>query len=81
MDARDLAKDFPGCKGPCDKLFTHLRYNAEPSKQGLERLGVGHLNPEHVRQMDSVEHMAEMRELGRAVGTKVAIEHFDGFTT
>lgn len=79
MDPRDLEKGFPGNKGPCEKLFTYLRYNAELSQDGLKRLGVGHLKPEHVQQMDSVEHIAEMQQVGRAVAKKVAIEHFAGF--
>src|SRR6266542_2567841 len=80
IDERDLEKGFPGCKGPCDKLFTYLRYNAELSKAGLDRLGVGHLNPEHVQQMDSVDHIDEMQQVGQAVGKKVSIEHFNAFT-
>jgi len=80
IDERDLEKGFPGCKGPCDKLFTYLRYNAELSKMGLERLGVGHLDPEHVQQMDSVDHIGEMQELGQALAQqKVKAEHFAGF--
>jgi uncharacterized protein len=81
IDERDLEKGFPGCKGPCDKLFTYLRYNAELSKTGLERLGVGHLDPEHVQQMDSVDHIGEMQELGQALAQqKVKAEHFAGFS-
>jgi len=77
IDARDLTKDFPGCKGPCDKLFTYLRYNAELSKAGLDSLGVGHLSPVHVQQMDSVGYISEMQEVGRAVAEqKVRAAHF-----
>jgi uncharacterized protein len=74
---RDLEKGFPGCKGPCEKLFTYLRYNAELSGEGLERLGLSHLTPEHVQEMDSVAHIAEMREVGQAVAReKVNVAHF-----
>jgi hypothetical protein len=79
MDERDFKKGFPGNKGPCGKLFTYLRYNAELSQEGLKRLNVGHLRPEHVQQMDSIEYIAEMQEVGRAVAKKVAMEHFEGF--
>jgi hypothetical protein len=79
IDERDLAKGLPGNKGPCPKLFTYLRYNAELSKGGLQRLGVGHLNPVHVQQMDSVDHIPEMQEVGRAVAKKIALEHFAEF--
>jgi hypothetical protein len=41
---------------------------------------VEHLNPEHVQQMDSVDHIEEMRQVGQAVVKKVAIEYFDAFT-
>jgi len=81
IDGRDLKQGLPGCKGPCNKLFTYLRYNAELSEAGLDRLGVGNLSPEHVQQMDSVDHIDEMKQVGEAVGKKVTIEHFEGFTT
>ena len=79
IQPRDPAKGFPGNRGPCGKLFTYLRYNAELSVEGLTRLGVGHLPPAHVQQMDSVEHIAEMQEVGRAVARSVNIMHYEGF--
>jgi len=79
IDSRDLAKGFPGNKGPGGKLFTYLRYNAELSKNGLTRLGVGHLVPEQVQKLDAVDHVDKMQEVGRAVAKAVKIEHFAGF--
>lgn len=77
MDARDLARGFPGCNGPCEKLFTYLRYNAELSREGLDALGLQNIDPADVQQMDSVEHIPEMREVGRAVARKkVSAAHF-----
>ena len=70
---------FPGNKGPCGKIFTYLRYNAELSTAGLHRLGVGHLKPEYVQQMDSVDHIPDMQEVGVAVAKSVTIQHFGGF--
>ena len=61
------------------KLFTYVRYNAELSREGLDALDLQQINPGHVQQMDSVDHISEMQEVGRAVGLKVAIEHFNGF--
>ena len=46
------------------KLFTYVRYNAELSRQGLDALGLDHINPVHVQQMDSVDHIGEMQEVG-----------------
>ncbi len=62
------------------KLFTYARYNAELSREGLAALGLEHINPVHVQQMDSVDHIGEMQEVGRAVAEqKVKAEHFAGF--
>jgi len=62
------------------KLFTYTRYNAELSREGLDALGLEHINPAHVQQMDSVDHIGEMQEVGRAVAEqKVKAEHFAGF--
>jgi patatin-like phospholipase/acyl hydrolase len=61
------------------KLFTYVRYNAELSREGLDALGLKQIEPAHVQQMDSVDHLAEMQEVGRAVARKVEAEHFAGF--
>jgi uncharacterized protein len=60
------------------KLFTYARYNAE--LEGLAELGLAGMNPAYVQQMDSVEHIAEMQQVGRAVGEKkVKAAHLAGF--
>ena len=71
-------RDF---KGPVEpRLFTYMRYNAELSRDGLDRLGLKDVKPEHVQKLDSVEYMDELCRVGRAVaGNAVRIEHFDGF--
>ncbi len=62
------------------KLFTYARYNAELSRAGLDALGLTHTHPAHVQQMDSVDHIAEMQEVGRAVAErKVKAAHFAAF--
>lgn len=62
------------------KLFTYMRYNAELTRAGLDRLGLRDVVPEHVQQMDSVAHIAELSAVGRAVAAqKVTPEHFAGF--
>jgi len=61
------------------KLFTYVRYNAELSREGLDALGLTQITPEHVQQMDSVDHISEMQEVGRAVAKKVKMEHMNGF--
>ena len=62
------------------KLFTYARYNAELSREGLDALGLEHINPGHVQQMDSVDHIDEMQELGQTLAQqKVKAKHFAGF--
>jgi hypothetical protein len=62
------------------KLFTYARYNAELSAEGLAELGLAGMNPGYVQQMDSVEHIAEMQQVGRAVAEKkVKAAHLAGF--
>jgi uncharacterized protein len=62
------------------KLFTYARYNAELSREGLDALGLEHVNPLHVQQMDSVDHIGEMQEVGQTLAEqKVKAEHFAGF--
>ena len=61
------------------KLFTYLRYNADLSRKGLDDRGLNHLQPEDVQQMDSVDHIPQLQEVGRAVAKEVKIEDFEGF--
>lgn len=61
------------------KLFTYMRYNADLSRRGLDDLGLNHLQPEDVQQLDSVEHIPQLQEVGRAVAKEVKVEDFEGF--
>ena len=74
----DLRAPF---KGPVEpRLFTYLRYNAELTADGLRSLGLKQdIAPERVRKLDSVEHIDEIKQVGRAVAMKVLSEHFDQF--
>jgi len=59
------------------KLFTYARYNAELSREGLDLLSLPQIDPAQVQQMDSVDHIDEMQEVGRAVAElKVNATHF-----
>ncbi|MGH9874768.1 MAG: patatin-like phospholipase family protein [Pyrinomonadaceae bacterium] len=66
-----------GPVGP--KLFTYMRYNADVSREGLDALGLKHIEPSNVQQMDSVDHITELQEVGRTVAKQVNIDHFAGF--
>ncbi len=67
-------------KGPtAEKLFSYVRYNADLSRSGLNDLELPQIQPEHVQQMDSVEYINELQQVGKAVAEKVENRHFDGF--
>ena len=67
--------------GPAaEKLFTYARYNAELTDDGLRALGLPHIRPEQVRQMDSVKFIPQMREVGEKIAEiEVKKEHFAKF--
>jgi patatin-like phospholipase/acyl hydrolase len=66
--------------GPVNpKLFTYMRYNADLTRKGLDKLGLQHIEPRNVQQLDSVAHIPQIQEVGRAVAGQVNVAHFDGF--
>jgi hypothetical protein len=67
--------------GPVEpRLFTYMRYNCELSRESLDGLGLGHIDPGQVQQMDSIEYLPQLRQVGRsAAASGVRPEHFDGF--
>ncbi|MDH4080974.1 MAG: patatin-like phospholipase family protein [Nitrospira sp.] len=73
--------DLKLAKGPVgpNKLFTYVRYNAELTEEGLKNLGLSGINPKHVQQLDSTDHIKELQEVGKAVAKQVRPEHFKGF--
>jgi hypothetical protein len=75
------AQETVRIKGPLHaKLFTYMRYNIELTREGLDAVGLPKIKPEDVQRLDSVEHIAELQEVGRAVAEKkVRKENFAGF--
>ena len=73
--------DMIGVDAPqgSSKLFTYLRYNACLNSEGLRALGLPDINPKDVQRLDSVEHTAELQQVGKAVANQVNIEHFAQF--
>lgn len=73
--------DLKTAKGPVSpsKLFTYVRYNAELTGKGLKKLGLPGIKPEHVQQLDSVEYIPELQQVGQAVAKSVKSEHFSRF--
>lgn len=73
--------DLKMAKGPVgpQKLFAYVRYNAELSEEGLAKLELSGIKPEHVQQLDSTAHIKELKEVGQAVAKQVKAEHFERF--
>jgi predicted acylesterase/phospholipase RssA len=61
------------------KLFSYLRYDADLSRPGLDAVGLPHIDPDHVQQMDSVQYMADIQTVGEAAARQVQAAHFAGF--
>lgn len=74
-DMKGISGQSPGIP----KLFTYARYNADLSRAGLDSLGLPHIEPANVQQLDSIDHISELREVGRAVAKQVDVSHFAGF--
>jgi patatin-like phospholipase/acyl hydrolase len=72
--------DMRGVAGPArTKLFTYLRYDVELTREGLDALGLPHIRPQDVQQLDSVDHLHELQQVGEAVARAVDPRHYAGF--
>ena len=58
--------------------FSYVRYNAELARKSLNRPGLEKVTPEHMQCLDSLDHIAELQAVGRAVAGDVQREHFAG---
>jgi predicted acylesterase/phospholipase RssA len=69
-----------GPRGLDQKLFTYVRYNAELTRDGLDRLGVPHIAPEDVQKTNAIESMLELQHIGMALAQReVKLDHFRRF--
>ncbi len=62
-----------------NKLFTYSRYNAELSREGLDRLGLTDIQPKWVQRLDSTKYISQLQRVGKAVSKEVSRKHFKGF--
>ena len=60
-------------------LFTYVRYNAELSRKGLDKLGLTKIDPRDVQKLDSVANIKELQAVGKAVAKTVTKAHFSKF--
>jgi hypothetical protein len=59
--------------------FLYARYNADLSRKGLDAMGLQNIDPDEVRQMDSVKHMNELQQVGKEAARQVSLSHFGSF--
>jgi predicted acylesterase/phospholipase RssA len=62
-----------------ERRFLYARYNADLSRDGLNRLGFPKVDPAGIQKLDAVENIDALLEIGRAVGKTVTPEHFGPF--
>jgi hypothetical protein len=56
--------------------FLYARYNADLSRQGLDRLGFPNVDPANIQKMDAVENIETLVDIGQAAGNYVKPAHF-----
>ena len=62
------------------KLFTYIRYNPILDRAGLDKLNLQHLDPKNIAELDAVNNVLMMKEVGEAVARdEVRIKDFEGF--
>ncbi len=59
--------------------FLYARYNADLSRRGLDELGLSNIDSDHVREMDSVLYIDQLRQVGRKAAEQISMEHFGSF--
>ncbi|NER46411.1 MAG: patatin [Symploca sp. SIO1A3] len=64
------------------KFFTYVRYDAELTSKGLDKLGgLDNINLKQIRKLDSVKdkNMEQLQLVGKAIAKQVKSEHFAKF--
>jgi hypothetical protein len=61
------------------RQFLYVRYNADLSSSGLNRLGFPNIDPTSIQKMDAVANIELLLSIGRAAGQHVLLSHFGSF--
>ena len=76
---RELGDLTDGASVIESRLFSYVRYNAELTREGLDRMGLSDVRPEDVQRLDSVEHVGDLQRVGMSAALEVDRAHFTGF--
>jgi hypothetical protein len=83
MPGMTMEEEYKASETPLSKdlgrQFLYARYNADLSRDGLNRLGFPKIDPVHIQKLDAVENINALLEIGQAVGKNVMPEHFGSF--
>jgi hypothetical protein len=61
------------------KDFLYVRYNATLTRKALDSYGLKDIDPEDVREMDSVKYIKQLKQVGKAASGQVSLDHFGSF--
>ena len=76
---RELGDMIPK-KKHTNRDFLYVRYNADLSAKGLKSMGLGHLDADKVRKMDSVKSTKDLQLVGSKTAMKqVDLKHLGSF--
>ena len=59
--------------------FCIRRYDADLSKQGLEKLGLSEIRADKVQKLDAVDQMSNLLAIGTAASKQIDLKHFGSF--
>ncbi len=59
--------------------FLYARYNADLSREGLDEMGFTNIDSDHVREMDSVLYIDQLRQVGQKAAKQISMDHFGSF--
>ena len=59
--------------------FLYLRYNAELTREGLDKLGLNDVDPKEVSKLDSTDGMPDLKRIGDELAKQIRLEDFGSF--
>lgn len=75
--AEDVDSEIGNLVGLCNplekKLFTYVRYNVDLTDKACEALGCGHIDASQIQQLDDINHVQQLRELGAAAAQRFVV--------
>ncbi len=61
------------------RQFLYLRYEAELTREGLDRMGLDDIDPDEVSKLDSTDGMEDLLRIGEKLSQQIRLEDFGSF--